>query len=240
MKKLLFLLSIIYATLSFSQENEVDEKHWFGNFDLGINFTKNIESTFQFNNVLLVHYKRGKSDFSLGNNMAFINKTGEDELLNKGTQDFKYALKLNKFDANLTFQHLYDISRSIQNRYSSGIGLSYNFSDKDDEKIGMGLSALREKETSVEEEYKLQNRLSGHVDFMVALNEHITLITTNQYQPNIKEVGDFRWKTNISLRINLNSHFLLSINTTFNYESYPEKEIPEADYQLINNISYTF
>jgi len=239
MKRLFLLLCILTSSLLFSQDEKV-ENPWSGNFDLGVNFTKNTESTFQFNNVFIVNYKKGKSNFSLGNNMAFISKTGEENLLNKGTQDFKYALNSNKFDANLTFQHLYDISRSIENRYSSGIGLSYNLTNEDDKKLGMGLSALREKEIPLEGEYKLQNRLSAHVDFMVRLNEHISLTTSNQYQPNIEQVGDFRWNTNISLRINLNAQFLLIVNSTFNYDSFPEAEIPETDYQLINSISYTF
>ena len=239
MKRLFLLLCILTSNLLFSQDKKA-ENPWSGNFDLGVNFTKNTESTFQFNNVFIVNYKKGKSNFSLGNNMAFISKTGEENLLNKGTQDFKYALNSNKFDANLTFQHLYDISRSIENRYSSGIGLSYNLTDEDDKKLGMGLSALREKEIPLEGEYKLQNRLSAHVDFMVRLNEHISLTTSNQYQPNIEQVGDFRWNTNISLRINLNAQFLLIVNSTFNYDSFPEAEIPETDYQLINSISYTF
>ena len=89
-------------------------------------------------------------------------------------------------------------------------------------------------------EEKLQNRMSGNFDLLFKLNKHVSLTTSNLYQPNIEAVGDFRWQTNLSLRINLNSHFLLSINSTFNYDSFPEEGIPETDYQLINSISYTF
>ena len=240
MSKILIFISLLCSTLLLKATTPVQKDGVSGNFDLGINFTKNTESTFQFNNVFLVNYTKGRSNFSLGNNMAFISKTGEENLLNKGTQDFKYALNYNKFNTNITVQHLYDISRSIKNRYASGIGLSYNLTDKDDKKLGMGLSALREKEIPLEGEYKLQNRLSAHVDFMLKLTEHISLTTSNQYQPSIKEAGDFRWTTNISLRINLNAQFLLIVNSTFNYDSFPEAEIPETDYQLINSISYTF
>lgn len=211
-----------------------------GNFDLGLNYSQNVDKTLQFNNVFLLRYKRANSNFSLGNNISFISKTGEDELLNKGTQDFKYSYTSKKLGADFSLQHLYDISRSIKNRYASGIGLSYHFADNEDKKVGLGLSALREKEIPIEGEYKLQNRLSSRLDFMVTLNEYITITATNQYQPNIEEAGDFRWTTNISLRINLNSHFLLSVNNTFNYDSEPSEGIPESDYQFINSISYTF
>ena len=51
MKKGLLLLSVLYTALCFSQESKSKEKFWSGNFDLGLNFTKNTEETFQFNNI---------------------------------------------------------------------------------------------------------------------------------------------------------------------------------------------
>ena len=135
---------------------------------------------------------------------------------------------------------MYDISRSIKNRYGSGLGIAYNFTDEDNKKIGFGISAIREKETPLEGDYKIQNRMSGNFDFMIKINKNVTISSKNLYQPNIIQAGDFRWKTNVSLRVNLSPHFLLSINSTFNYDSFPEQGISESDYQLINSISYTF
>jgi len=239
LKKLVFLF-LLFSSFLLKATQPTQKDGLSGNFDLGLNFTKNTESTFQFNNVFLVKYKKGKSNFSLGNNIAFISKTGEDELLNKGTQDFKYALNAKKLEANITLQHLYDVSRSVKNRYTSGLGVSYNFTDEDNRKVGVGLSALREKEIPLEGEDKLQNRLSSNFDLMIKLNKNITISTSNHYQPNIKQVGDFRWKTNIAFRVTLSPYFLLSINSTFNYDIVPAEGIPETDYQLINSISYTF
>ena len=239
MKHLFILLCISTSSLLFSQDKKV-ENPWSGNFDLGLNFTKNNESTFQFNNIFLINYKSDVYQISLANNIAFVNKTGEDELLNKGVQDFKYTLDAKKLDANIMLQHLYDISRSVKNRYTTGIGVSYNFTNEDNKKIAIGLSALREKEIPLEGEDKLQNRLSSNFDFLIKLNKNIAISTINHYQPNIKQMGDFRWKTNISFRVNLSPHFLLNINSIFNYDSVPAEGIPETDYQLINSISYTF
>jgi hypothetical protein len=88
--------SIVFASTPTKIEG------WNGNFDLGLNFTKNIESTLQFNNIFLLNYNKNASHFSIKNNIAFISKTGENELLNKGTQDFKYAFSKKKIDANFT------------------------------------------------------------------------------------------------------------------------------------------
>ena len=98
------VFSLLFISTQIMASVPADKEGFSGNFDLGLNFTKNMESTFQFNNMFLVKYKIGKSNFSLGNNISFISKTGEDELLNKGTQDFKYALNAKKLDANITLQ----------------------------------------------------------------------------------------------------------------------------------------
>ena len=236
---MLRVLSLLFINTQIMAFVAADNEGFSGNFDLGLNFTKNTESTFQFNNMFLVKYKKGKSNFSLGNNISFISKTGEDDLLNKGSQDFKYALDA-KLDVNITVQHMYDISRSVKNRYTSGLGVSYNFTDEDNRKIGVGLSAIRENEIPLEGENTFQNRLSTNFDLMIKLNKNVTISTTNHYQPNIEKTGDFRLKSNITFRVNLSSYFLFSINSNFNYDSMPAEGIPETDYQLINSISYTF
>lgn len=236
LKKIIFLLfpTVLFAT------NPLPKDGVSGNFDLGMNFTKNSESTFQLNNLFLINYQKGKSSISLKNNISLINKSGEEEILNKGLQDFKYSLNSKKIDINLTLNHKYDISRSIKNRYGSGLGVSYNHIDKDNKKLGMGISAIRELEINLFEEQKIQNRISTNLDFMLKPNKNISIVASNQYQPNIEEAGDFRWKTIISLRVALNSYFLLSINNTYNYDSRPEEGVTNSDFQMINSVSYTF
>ena len=90
------------------------------------------------------------------------------------------------------------------------------------------------------EKIKFKTELVLTLDFSIKLNKDIELLGANNYQPNIEQAGDFRMKTMLALRINLSPHFLLSINNTFNYDSFPEEGIPEIDYQLINSFSYTF
>ena len=211
-----------------------------GNFDLGLNYTQNIDNILQFNNVFLADYKHKKTSVSLNNNISFISQKGKEEMLNKGVQDLKYSFNNNQFGADLIFQHLYDISRSIKRRWTTGIGISYAIVKSDIEKDRFGISTLREIETSLDGNQEINTRMSGGVDFTVKILDNVELVSKNQYQPNIENIGDFRWKTNFSLRITLNSHFLFSLNNTFNYDSFPKLHIPEMDFQLINSLSYTF
>ena len=93
------------------------------------------------------------------------------------------------------------------------MGLSYNITKQDNKrKISIGITALREKEIPLDGENKTQNRLSGDFELALKVINNISINATNNYQPNLKEAGDFRWKTNISIRINLTSQFFLSIN----------------------------
>ena len=167
MSKKFLLFLFIFSSFSCFSSSQTETDGVKGNFDLGFNYTENIEKTLQFNNVFLLRYKKGKSHFSLGNNMSFISKTGEEQLLNKGTQDFKYSYKKKKLSADITLQHLYDISRSIKARWTSGLGLSYAFLQEDDKKLAIGISVLKEKETPINGEDKIQNRMSTNLDFSI-------------------------------------------------------------------------
>ncbi len=237
MLRIIVLLFISTFTYALSPEKT---DGFSGNFDLGLNYTQNIDNILQFNNVFLSNYKHKKSAVSLNNNISFISQTGKEEMLNKGVQDLKYSFNTNELGADLTLQHLYDISRSIKRRWTTGIGISYAVIKSDIEKARFGISTLREIETSLEETQEINTRMSGSIDFTIKLLDNVELISKNHYQPNIENIGDFRWKTNFSLRIALNSHFLFSLNNTFNYDSFPKLDIPEMDYQLINSLSYTF
>ena len=237
MLRIIILLFI--STCIFASSTEKKDK-FSGNFDLGLNYTQNIDNILQFNNVFLANYKHKKSTLSLNNNISFISQTGKNEMLNKGVQDLKYSFNTNKMGADFTFQHLYDISRYIKRRWTTGIGISYAVIKSDIEKVRLGVSFLRERETPMEGEQEMNSRMNGGVDFTIKLLDNVELLSKNYYQPNIENIGDFRWKTNLSLRITINSHFLFSLNNTFNYDSYPKLNIPEMDYQLINSLSYTF
>lgn len=238
MKSNLLILSVICSTLCFAQENKSKQKYWSGNFDLGLNFTKSTEETFQFNNIFNLKYRIKNHELSLNNNIAFISKTGQKELLNKGQQDLKYKLSSENLNIVFSFQNLYDISRKIKNRYTSGVGLSYSLLDK--KNINFGLTIQREKENIIEGDDKLQNRLNSNILFIKKIKDSIEITFKNSYQPNLDGFSDFRWISDLALRLNLSSQFLLSMNTSFNYNSIPEIGIPKTDYQLINSISYSF
>ena len=233
------LLFCLFPTTLLSK-SPISKDDITGNFDLGMNYSKNTETTFQFNNILLIKIQKNKSSFVVKNNISFINQSGNDKILNKGIQDFNYAFKSKKYDLNLTFNHMYDLSRSIKNRFGSGIGVSYNVINEDNKKIEFGISTIREIEFNLLEEKKKQNRFSTDIDFLIKPNQNISVISGVIYQPNIKENSDFRLKSFITFRVVLSPHFLLNINNTYNYDSRPENNVSNSDFQMINGISYIF
>jgi hypothetical protein len=64
------------------------------------------------------------------------------------------------------------------------LGISFNLTDKDDKKIGFGVSAIREKDIPLKGAEKLQNRMSGNFDLLLKLNKNVSFSTSNSYQPN--------------------------------------------------------
>ena len=150
---------LLFSTFIFAS-SPVKKEGVSGHFDLGLNYTQNIDKTLQFNNVFLANYKHKKSVISLNNNISFISKTGQEEVLNKGVQDLKYSLNTNRLGADLTLQHLYDISLSIQRRWTTGVGLSYALVKSDIEKARFGISTLREIETSLDGDQEINTRIA--------------------------------------------------------------------------------
>ena len=238
MTRNLLVLFIVYTSFCYAQENNSKKKYWSGNFDLGLNFIKNTEETFQLNNIFDLNYKVKNHSLTINNNIAFISKTGQEKLLNKGKQDLKYELTSKNLNIRFLIQNLYDIDKKIKNRYTTGVGVSYSFFNK--KTVNVGITIQREKENVLERDDKLQNRLNSNILFNKKIKDSIAVTLKNSYQPNLNSFGDFRWISNLSVRLNLSTQFLLSINTNFNYDSEPETGISESDYQLVNSISYSF
>ena len=57
MKKNLLLLFLTCTSFCLAQESSSKQKYWSGNFDLGLNVTKNTEAIFQLNNIFDLNYK---------------------------------------------------------------------------------------------------------------------------------------------------------------------------------------
>lgn len=238
MLRVIILLFVSTFTFALSPE-KIDG--FSGNFDLGLNFTKNTDNTLQFNNIFLIKYKVNSVYWiTASNNMNLISKTGENDLINKGAQELKYSLVDKGWDLAFNIGHLYDISKNIKNRYSTSLGFSYNISKIKNDKLAFGLYFQKEKELTIDEKITLQNRLNANFDISKRIAENIEINLSNGYFPNFEKFGDFRLKSTLNLKIKLNTKFSLSINSVFNYDSFPEEGITETDYQLTNSISYTF
>lgn len=236
MRKSLLVLLLPIACYSAEKKKTLT-----GNFDLGINFTKNIDNTLQLNNVFFIKYRVNNIYWiTASNDINLISKTGNENLLNKGAQELKYSLIDKGWDIAINLEHHYDISRDIKNRYSTGLGFAYNFSKIKEEKIMTGFSLNREKEVNIEEVSTVQNRFNTDLHLVKKITDKVNIHLNNSYAPNLEKFGDFRWRSNMEVKIKINMQFSLSINATYNYDSDPSPDIPESDYNIIHKISYNF
>ena len=238
-RKICSIFFIIIPFINILANTADKEKKIKGNFDIGMNINKGTQNIFQLNNVFHLSYKNKQSLYSIKNNISIINTSNDDDVLNKGVQTFIYSLKGKKINGNINIEHFYDKSRFIKQRLTFSAGIFKDVLNKKN-KLSFGASLLKEKSTYISLENELKNRLSTTADALFKINKYLEFKLLNQYQPNLDLLGDFRWRTDFSLKFIINSRIILKISNIYNYTSYPQKQIPEADYQMINSLSYTF
>ena len=232
MKQLLFCLLI--PLFSLSQEKK--EYPFKGDFNLGLSYYQNVETTLMLINNGSLRYKVGEYEIKFTNELALLSKLGEEGSVNNGEQKLKWNLKPKNLDIFISSAHLYDIKQSIKKRFTNEVGI--NFILKKNFEAGAAL--LNEDETNLENIQKNINRLSGKLNYTINIGKKIKINSKNDYRPNIKKFGDFAFDTELDFIIEVNKYWEITMNNKLKYTSYPATGIPEINYVGINKITYNF
>jgi len=228
------LLFSVIPFLLLSQEKK--EYPFAGNFDLGLNYYQNIETTLVLINEGLLRYKAGEYEIQFTNKLNLLSKLGEEGSVNNGEQKIKWSLKTKNLDIFLSSAHLYNIKQSIKKRFTNEVGINFILKKN----FETGVAFLNEDETSLENIQKNINRLSGKLNYTTNIGKRIIINSKNDYRPNIEKFGDFAFDAELDLEIKINNFWSIILKNTLQYTSYPATGIPEIDYKGINKISYMF
>ncbi len=230
-------ITLLFSVIPFLLLSQENKEHPFkGDFDLGLSYYKNIETTFLLTNEGSLRYKAGKYEIRFTNKLALLSKLGEEEMINHGEQKIKWNLKKKNLDLFISSAHLYDIKQSIKKRFTNEFGI--NFILKKNFESGVGF--LNEDETSLENFQKNINRISGKLNYTTNIGKRIIINSKNDYRPNIEKFGDFAFDTELDFEIKINIYWSIKIENELKYTSYPATGIPEINYVGINKISYEF
>ena len=248
----LFLLMFVFScSFCFSQVVNVetlrkpsDSTKWTGSASLDISLIKNANRIFKIQNNFHVQYKNEKDLWLFLNDLNFQRLEGSS-FVNKGIQHLRYNRKLSETIRWEAFvQSQYDAISSIDFRGLVGTGPRFKLSQSDDYRIYVGTLVMYEYEKA---DATIMNRIeeatrgSAYLSFSFYPTENLSIISTSYYQPKLDEWNDYRLSSDTSLLLRIFERLAFKVNFVYKYDAVPvSPEIPKAQYELTNGLSYTF
>lgn len=218
-----------------------DSNGWVGNADFSFNVIQNAQQVLSFANTLRVQYQHGKHRFILLNDVNFI-KAGNTNFVNSGYQHFRYNYKVsNPLTIEAFTQTQYNPVLRLDFRYLIGTGPRLKLLKKENVRIYFASLYMYEYDDIVSEVVHLyEHRISSYLTFSFSLFKTVELNSTTFYQPNLKNIQDYRIANDTGLEIHINKH--LNYKSTFNllYDSYQPVGIPDLVYSFRNGLSLKF
>lgn len=218
------------------------EKPWSGQFDAGLNITKNTQQIIEFDNSFDIQYQKGKSKILLLNNINFISSNGE-ELLNRGYQHvrYQYTLKEDFLAPEVFSQAQYNHVQKIQLRALLGGGPRFTFFNSDTFNLHVGPLVMYEYEEITDRETINRDwRLSNYISFSLKLSKLLRLTSTTYYQPALSDMLDFRVSHESLLNVSISENFSIKFIYQLLYDTQPPPGIPVNTYTFTNGLSYKF
>jgi hypothetical protein len=215
-------------------------KRWVGSVKLNVQLLENKNSFVLVTNRIRLQYKKDKV-LVLGMNDYNLKTSNDKEIVKNGTQhirlnyDLKSRLKLEAFG-----QNQFDEIRDLESRILLGVGLRYKLSKHEKYRVYTGLSIMQEWEKVKNEDRFDDLRLSTYVSFSFFFNEHVSLVNTTYFQPNLSDFSDYRVSTDMMLVLKIFKNLAFNTSLLWSYDAQPPVNIPKVLYKFTNGLVYTF
>lgn len=251
MKSFFFLLIVSYSFIGFGQVVNVetlrkpsDSTRWTGSAGLDIALIKNANRIFRIANKFHVQYNHEKNLWLFLNDLNFQKLEG-NSFVNKGTQHLRYNRKLSdrlKWEAFVQSQ--YDAISNIDFRGLAGTGPRFKLNRSDNYRFYLGTLIMYEYEkadSSVENRVIESVRGSMYASFSLYPTQNLSIISTSYYQPKIDAFSDYRLSSSTAVLLEIFKNLAFKVNFNYNFDAAPvSPNIPKAQYELTNGLSYTF
>ena len=245
---LIFLLmgSLFLQSQIVNIENLREDKDtigWSGHALLDFNLQKNRNSILAFSNQLRVQYKGKKSTWFLIHDMNFKEVNGS-AIVNKSTQHLRFSHQLSsKISYEAFIQSQTDKISAIKLRALIGTGLRFNLYNSEKFNLFNGATVMFEYENSEEElrdNIHRDIRNSMYVSFKVNLNNNISVVSTNYYQPRMDMFSDFRILSETSILLTIIKNLKFTTSFSYLFDSFPAKNAVKEQFELSNGLVYFF
>ena len=255
MKLRYFLLISVFTIAVFSSEKATsqilnaeslrkvtDTSGYSGSASLDFQLKRNVNDFFTISSNVHLQYKMNNHLVLFKNDLDFQKIEGE-KLSNSFISHLRYNYKLSQLLTWEAFaQGQYNKVNLINFRGLTGTGPRFKLSQLENYKFYLGSLVMYEYEEVLDGVTPIQRDIRGSVYFSFSLypNEHISIVSTTYYQPQLGKFKDYRISSQSSLLVGLFKNFALKTSYTFTYDAFPAVGIPNSQYDFTTGVAYTF
>lgn len=246
--KIILLLLVAASVNIYSQVVNVESRRmrtdttgWIGSAEGSFQFSKAVDEIYDLGALLHMQYK-GKKDLWLFLNEARIIKGAGKQFINAGFAHIRYNRKITAdlLRWEVFTQYQYNKALEVGQRVLAGTGPRIKMIETDIFRAYAASLYMFEYQESVDKTIIERNhRTSSYISVTLEF-ERFELRNTTYYQPNMKELKDYRILSQTDLLIKLADNLKFKTGFNFRYDSRPFPGVPETTYFLSNGILFEF
>ncbi len=242
---LFVLLSVNYISAQVvnieSKRMRSDTTGWSGSAEANFQLSKTTEEIYDLGGKLHFQYKGINTLWLFLNEYRLIKGAGT-EFVNAGFAHVRYNQKVTKeflrWEAFVQFQ--YNKALEVGVRGLAGTGPRFKIYDSDKFRCYAATLYMFEYQESVDKTIIERNhRTSSYLSFTLDIGK-IELSNTTYYQPNMKDLKDYRISSQSDLLFEIFEDLNFKTGFTYRYDTRPFPGVPEVTYYLTNGLLFEF
>lgn len=248
MKYIITLVFFVLTANIFTQVVNIESKRmrsdtlgWLGTAEANFQLLKNVETIFDFGGKLHFQYKGKKSLWLFLNEYRLI-KSGSTKFVNSAFAHVRYNHKVTKefLRWEVFVQAQFNGALDVGLRGLAGTGPRIKIFDTDLFRCYAASLYMYEyqenvSKTIIERNHRSSSYLSTTLDL-----DKFEISNTTYYQPNIKNLKDYRINSQWDLIINMTEDLDFKTQFIYRYDSDPFPGIPKETYFLFNGLLFEF
>ncbi len=246
--KIILILLLAAAANIYSQVVNVESRRmrtdttgWSGSAEGSFQFSKSVDEIYDLGALLHMQYK-GKNDLWLFLNEARIIKGAGTQFINAGFAHIRYNRKVTAelLRWEVFTQYQYNKALEVGQRILAGTGPRFKIIESDIFRAYAASLYMFEYQESVDKTIIERNhRTSSYLSFTLEF-KRFELRNTTYFQPNMKELKDYRILSQSDLLIKLTDDLKFKTGFNYRFDSRPFPGVPEVTYYLSNGILFEF
>ncbi len=187
-----------------------------------------------------IQYKALRHIILLLGNSSFVRAAGDD-FVNNGMLHLRYNYKIHpRISLEYYNQVQYNPVTKMQLRVLTGVGPRFKLSKSEKFRAYLGTSYMYEFEKIQEQlNPNKQHRSSSYLSFSL-FPKNVSIVNTTYFQVKLDEWSDHRIVSQNSLAISITSAIAFTVGFDLIYDTEPNEDVPEIQYELRNGIKVSF